>query len=193
MKLEKNQLFQSLWDSCHSLRGSMEPTVYKDYILRILFLKYLTDKVRKDKNSIESLPEGATFDTLVEIKHDPQIAKKIDGIFESLAKANNLTGELDSVVWDDEKNFGTGGAKVSKLTNLIANFEDLDFTSKYSKGADILGDAYEFLMMKFAIEAGKDKGQFYTPSEVSQLIARVLNVSEINNPSTTIYDPTCGS
>ena len=193
MKIEKNQLFQSLWNSCDSLRGSMEPNVYKDYILRILFLKYISDKVKNQNNLVEELPEGTSFENLVSIKNQPDIGAQINELFKKLAKANDLTGELDSIDWNDEKNFGSGKSRVTKLTNLISHFQDLDFTSSYSKGSDILGDAYEFLMMKFAIEAGKDKGQFYTPSEVSKLIAKVLDISKVNDPSTTIYDPTCGS
>ena len=193
MKIEKNQLFLSIWESCTTLRGAMEQSVYKDYILRILFLKYISDKVKKNKNSLEELPEGTSFESLLDAKHQPDIGEKLNEIFENLAKANGLTGELDTVDWNDQKNFGTGKARALKLSNLISNFENLDFTSSYSKGADILGDAYEFLMMKFAVEAGKDKGQFYTPSEVSELIAKVLQVHVIDDPATTIYDPTCGS
>ena len=119
-----------------------------------------------------------------------QINKKI---IAPLANANKLSDMPD---FNDATKLGSGKEIVDRLTNLIAIFENkaLDFSKNRAEGDDILGDAYEYLMRHFATESGKSKGQFYTPAEVSRIMAKIIGIHEAKtSASTTVYDPTCGS
>ncbi|WP_054759236.1 HsdM family class I SAM-dependent methyltransferase [Methylomonas koyamae] len=110
-----------------------------------------------------------------------------------MAKANKLSDMPD---FNDAGKLGSGKEMVDRLTNLIAIFENpaLDFSKNRAEGDDILGDAYEFLMRHFAVDSGKSKGQFYTPAEVSRIIAQIVGIRDANTSNnTTVYDPTCGS
>jgi type I restriction enzyme M protein len=194
MALKKSELYSSLWSSCDELRGGMDASQYKDYVLVLLFIKYVSDKYAGQPYAPITIPPGASFKDMVALKGKSdigdQINKKIVG---PLANANKLSDMPD---FNDAGKLGSGKEMVDKLTNLIAIFEDsrLDFSKNRADGDDILGDAYEYLMRHFATESGKSKGQFYTPAEVSRIIAQILGIRTVKTTaSTTVYDPTCGS
>ncbi len=193
MALKKSDLYSSLWKSCDELRGGMDATQYKDYILTLLFVKYVTDKAKSDPNSLIDVPAGGSFDDILKLKGDKEIGDKINKIIAKLAEANGLEKVIDLADFNDEEKLGKGKEMVDRLTKLVAIFEGLDFGRNRAEGDDLLGDAYEFLMRHFATESGKSKGQFYTPAEVSRIMAKVIGVGLAHSPSQTIYDPTGGS
>lgn len=197
MAIKKSDLYQKIWDSCDELRGGMDASQYKDYVLTLLFIKYVSDKAKGEKFPEIIVPKGASFDDMLKLKGKDDIGDKINKkIIGAIAKANDLTGTIDKADFDDDGKLGSGKEKIDKLTNLISIFEskDLDFSKNKADGDDILGDAYEYLMKHFATQSGKSKGQFYTPSEVSRILAKVIGISPKNTKaSTTVYDPTCGS
>ena len=177
MAIKKNELYSSLWASCDKLRGGMDASQYKDYILTLLFVKYVTDKFQGVKYADITVPEGGSFDDLVALKGNKNIGEEMDKVIAKLAEAgeNNLRGVIDNAHFNDEAKLGSGKEMVDKLTGLIAIFQRDEFNFKKNKasGDDILGDAYEYLMRHFATESGKSKGQFYTPAEVSRILAKV--------------------
>ena len=176
MALKKSELYSSLWQSCDELRGGMDASQYKDYVLVLLFVKYVSDRFAGQPFAAITVPEGASFADMVALKGKSdigdQINKKILGPF---ALANNLADMPD---FNDPTKLGTGKEMVERLTNLIGIFENpsLDFSRNRADGDDLLGDAYEYLMRHFATESGKSKGQFYTPAEVSRVIAQILGI-----------------
>ncbi len=194
MALKKSELYSSLWASCDELRGGMDASQYKDYVLVLLFIKYISDKYAGVPYAPITLPKGASFKDMVALKGKSDIGDQINKkIIAPLANANKLSDMPD---FNDATKLGTGKDMVDRLTNLIAIFENkgLDFSKNRAEGDDILGDAYEYLMRHFATESGKSKGQFYTPAEVSRIIAQVIGIGTMKTtPATTIYDPTCGS
>ena len=194
MVLKKSQLYSSLWKSCDELRGGMDASQYKDYILTLLFVKYVSDKQKADPDSLIDVPEGGSFDDMLLLKGKPDLGERIDKIIGKLAEANDLVNVIDVASFNDEEKLGRGKEMVDRLSKLVTIFADLDFRGSRAEGDDLLGDAYEYLMRHFATESGKSKGQFYTPSEVSRIIAKVIGISPQNaRASTTAYDPTCGS
>jgi type I restriction enzyme M protein len=195
MAIKKNELYSSLWESCDKLRGGMDASQYKDYILTLLFVKYVTDKFKGQKYADINVPAGGSFDDLVSLKNNKDIGEKMDKAIAKLAEANNLTGVIDNAKFFDNSKFGNGKDMVDTLTGLVSIFErpEFNFSNNKAGGDDILGDAYEYLMRNFATESGKSKGQFYTPAEVSRILAKVIGIGNIKNRNTTIYDPACGS
>ncbi len=190
MALKKSELYASIWTGCDELRGGMDASQYKDYVLTILFLKYISDRASQ---SLLDIPTGATFRDIALLKGDKEIGDKINKIIARIADANDLRGVIDVADFNDSNKLGNGKAMVDRLSKLVGIFEDLDFGANNAAGDDLLGDAYEYLMRHFSTEAGKSKGQFYTPAEVSMILARVLRIGEVTDPATTVYDPTCGS
>ncbi len=192
MAVKKSELYNSLWDSCDQLRGSMDASQYKDYILVLLFMKYVSDKHRI---SLADVPEGASFSDMVKFKGKSDIGDQINKIIGKMAEANELTGIITVADFNDDEKLGRGKDKVDRLSNLIAIFErpELDFSKNMAEGDDLLGDAYEYLMRLFATESGKSKGQFYTPAEVSRIMASLIGINQSKSQSETLYDPTCGS
>ncbi|MDA8536378.1 type I restriction-modification system subunit M [Alphaproteobacteria bacterium] len=194
MAIKKSELYSSLWEACNDLRGGIEPAAYKDYVLVLLFIKYVSDKYAGQPYAEITVPEGASFADMVKLKGNPEIGDLINKrIITPLAEANKL-GNLPD--FNDSQKLGSGKEMQDRLTNLIAVFEkkELNFSQNRADGDDILGDAYEYLMRHFASESGKSKGQFYTPSEVSRIMALVLGIGQdATSSSTTVYDPTCGS
>jgi type I restriction enzyme M protein len=193
--VKKSEIYSSLWASCDALRGGMDASQYKDYVLVLLFVKYVSDKYAGDPDGLIEIPEGGSFADMVALKGDKEIGDKINVIIARLAEANDLKGVIDVADFNEEEKLGTGKEMVDRLSNLIAIFNrpELDFRNNRAEGDDILGDAYEYLMRHFATESGKSKGQFYTPSEVSRIMAKAIGMSASNSPDQTIYDPTCGS
>ena len=197
MALKKSELYSSLWSSCDELRGGMDASQYKDYVLVLLFIKYVSDKYAGVPFAPITIPEGASFRDMVALKGKPDIGDQINKkIIAPLVDANRQLSNSDMPDFNDATKLGSGKERVDRLTNLIAIFENpaLDFSKNRAEGDDILGDAYEYLMRHFATESGKSKGQFYTPAEVSRVIAQILGISEADTTNaTTAYDPTCGS
>jgi len=195
MAIKKTQLYNHLWEAANALRGGMDASQYKDYVLTLLFVKYVTDRYKNDPDAAFIVPKGGSFDDLVEAKGKSDIGEKINKVLAKLAEENDLKGVIDQVDFDDDSKLGRGKEKIDRLTKLIAIFEnpELNFSNNRADGDDILGDVYEYFMKKFATEAGKSKGQFYTPAEVSRIMAQIIGVEKVTSPSQTAYDPTCGS
>jgi type I restriction enzyme M protein len=194
MALKKSELYSSLWSSCDALRGGMDASQYKDYVLVLLFVKYVSDKYAGQPYAPIIIPNGASFKDMVALKNRSDIGDQINKkIIAPLANANRLSDMPD---FNDATKLGSGKEMVDRLSDLIAIFEDkrLDFSKNRAEGDDILGDAYEYLMRHFATESGKSKGQFYTPAEVSRIIAQISGIRAAKtSAATTVYDPTCGS
>ena len=193
MALKKSQLYSSLWQSCDELRGGMDASQYKDYVLTLLFMKYVSDRYAGRPDALILVPEGGGFADMVKLKGDKEIGDRINKIIGNLAEANDLKGVIDQADFNDSAKLGAGKEMQDRLSKLVAIFEGLDLSANRAEDDDLLGDAYEYLMRHFATESGKSKGQFYTPAEVSRVMAKVIGVSPDTRPDQTIYDPTCGS
>jgi len=194
MAIKKSELYSSLWASCDELRGGMDASQYKDYVLVLLFIKYISDKFAGVPYAPITVPKGSSFKDMVALKGKPTIGDDINKkIIGPIAEANKLSEMPD---FANPEKLGSGPDMVKRLTNLIAIFENpaLDFSKNRAEGDDILGDAYEYLMRHFATESGKSKGQFYTPAEVSRVMAKIIGIKgKHTSAQTTVYDPTCGS
>ncbi|MCI9617773.1 MAG: SAM-dependent DNA methyltransferase [Eubacterium sp.] len=209
MAVKKTELYSTLWASCDALRGGMDASQYKDYILTLLFMKYVTDKYKgqkygdltvfdkaHDPNPDSEKRTGCSFDDFIALKNKKNIGEGIDKIIARLAEVNDsLKGVIDIAHFNDEAKIGKGQEMVDKLTKLIAIFQrpELDFSKNKAEGDDIIGDAYEYLMRNFATESGKSKGQFYTPAEVSRILAKVIGIDKCTDHDATVCDPACGS
>ncbi len=197
MAIKKTQLYTHLWESANALRGGMDASQYKDYVLTLLFVKYVTDKYKDDPYNEDGfvIPEGGSFDDIIKLKGTKEIGEGINKVLAKLAEENELKGVIDIVDFDDDAKLGTGKEKIDRLTKLVSIFEnpELNFSKNRADGDDILGDVYEYFMKKFATEAGKSKGQFYTPAEVSRIMAQIIGVENATSNKQTVYDPTCGS
>ena len=193
MALKKSQLYSSLWQSCDELRGGMDASQYKDYVLTLLFMKYVSDTYAGRPDALIVVPDGGGFADMVKLKGDKEIGDRINKIIGNLAEANDLKGVIDQADFNDATKLGAGREMQDRLSKLVAIFEGLDLSANRAEGDDLLGDAYEYLMRHFATESGKSKGQFYTPAEVSRVMAKVIGISPDTRPDQTLYDPTCGS
>jgi len=193
MAIKKTELYSSLWASCDELRGGMDASQYKDYVLTLLFMKYVSDKYKGDPYGMIVVPQGAGFNDMVALKGDKEIGEKINKIISALAEENDLKGVIDVADFNDEDKLGKGKEMIDRLSKLIGIFEGLDLSANRADGDDLLGDAYEYLMRHFATESGKSKGQFYTPAEVSRILAKVIGIDPNTPQDATVYDPTCGS
>ncbi|MGH8085649.1 MAG: N-6 DNA methylase [Lysobacter sp.] len=199
MALKKSDLYASLWASCDELRGGMDASQYKDYVLFMLFIKYVSDKYGNSDQFAPpvNIPAGASFKDMIALKGKSDIGDRINTqVIQPLIEANDRLARSDFPDFADPNKLGEGPAMVERLSNLVAIFQkpELDFSQNRADHDDILGDAYEYLMRHFATQSGKSKGQFYTPSEVSRIIAKVIGIAPGNTKaSTTAYDPTCGS
>jgi hypothetical protein len=195
MAIKKSELYSSLWASCDQLRGGMDASQYKDYVLVLLFVKYVSDKYAGHKDALIDVPAGGGFADMLDARGDAEIGDRMNKIIARLAEANQLGGVIDVANFNDPDKLGSGKDMVDRLTNLLNIFNQpgLDFKGNTAEGDDLLGDAYEYLMRNFATESGKSKGQFYTPAEVSRIMAKVIGAGNATSSDQTIYDPTCGS
>ncbi len=194
MAIKKTELYSSLWASCDELRGGMDASQYKDYVLTFLFLKYVSDKFLHGTRAKVVCPKGCTFPDIVKLKGDKEVGEKLNMVLEGIGKENELPwlANKDND-FNDEERLGKGKEMIDTLSKLIGIFEGLDFVGNNVQGDDLLGDAYEYLMRNFATESGKSKGQFYTPAEVSRILAKVVGITPKTTQDKTVYDPTCGS
>ena len=208
MAVKTKDLYSSIWDACDALRGGVDISEYKNFILPLVFIKYATDKhLNKPYEKITIYDKahdpaldpdqrtGCSFNDMIELKNQRGIGEGIDKIFAKLAAENPDCG-LDAVPqYNDASKTGVGKEQIDKLTDLIKIFQrpELDFSKNTAEADDILGDVFEYLMSRFAAEAGKSKGQFYTPDGASRVLAHVSGIPKCKNRSATIYDPACGS
>lgn len=198
MAVKKSELYSMLWEACNKLRGGVEPARYKDYVLVLLFHKYVTDRYNGQPYAMFTVKPGTSFDDLIAAKGKPDVGERVDKILQKFLEDNHLQGALPDVSFNNADELGTGKELVDKVSGLIGVFQNpaIDFRTNRASGDDIIGDAYEYFMMKFAQESGKSKGQFYTPSEVSRIIARLIGIGaieQIPDKYWTIYDPAAGS
>ena len=191
--LKKSDLYSSLWAGANELRGGMDASQYKDYVLTLLFMKYVTDKAKSDPDSLIEVPEGGSFDDMLAAKNDKEIGDRFNKIIGKLAEANDLRNVIDQADFNDAEKLGNGKEMQDRLSKLVTIFSELDFRGSRAEGDDLLGDAYEFLMRHFATESGKSKGQFYTPAEVSRVVAQVVGINSETRHDETVYDAACGS
>jgi type I restriction enzyme M protein len=213
-KMTSQDVNKTVWKACDTFRGIIDPSQYKDYILTMLFLKYVSD-VNKEKRqeylekyngdeartdramSMERfiVPKNSSFDFLYEQRNESNIGELIDIALTDLEEANRekLTSEDGSGIFRNisfnSSNLGDAKDKNTRLKNLLLDFSELDLTPTHLENNDIIGDAYEYLIANFASDAGKKAGEFYTPSEVSTLLAKLTK----SKPGARISDPTCGS
>jgi type I restriction enzyme M protein len=194
LPVKKSEVYSSLWKSCDELRGGMDASQYKDYVLVLLFVKYVSDRYAGKNNSLIEVPKGGSFADMVALIGKPEIGDEINKIIAKLAEPNDLKGVIDVADFNDSDKLGKGKEMQDRLSNLVAIFEkpELDFSKNRAENDDILGDAYEYLMRHFATESGKSKGQFYTPAEVSRIMAKVIGIKTAQY-SQTVYDMACGS
>lgn len=194
MAIKKSEIYNQLWAAADKLRGGVEPARYKNYILTMLFVKYVSDKYKTSDDWEIEIPADSSFDDIVKHKFQTDIGEKINTSISAIAEKNNLKGIIDIADFDSDE-LGEGKTHIDKVSDLVAIFQkpELDFTKNHAGGDDILGDAYEYLMRKFAQDSGKSKGQFYTPGEVSRVMARVIGLDKATSSSMTVYDPACGS
>ena len=195
MAVKKSELYSSLWESCNQLRGGMDASQYKDYVLVVLFLKYISDKAKADKDYLLYIPEGCFWEDILALRYKSNIGERLNEIIHQIAEENELSGVIDTADFNDDAKLGKGKDKVDTLSKLVTAFTKnaLDFSSNRAGDDDLLGDAYEYLMKNFASESGKSKGQFYTPGEVSRVMAKVIGIHLDQHDNISIYDPTCGS
>lgn len=209
-KLTQKEINNIVWKACDSFRGVLSSGQYKDYILTMLFVKYVSDvwkdkkdfytkKYKGDKVRIEralsnerfKLPENATFDYLFENRNDPQLGDLIDRVLDQIEDANRLklAGVFRNITFNSEPNLGQTKDRNRRLKNLLVDFSEMDLQPSHLEGNDIIGDAYEYLISMFAGDEGKKSGEFYTPGEVSALLAKLL----APQPGQRMCDPACGS
>lgn len=196
MAVKKSELYSTLWKSCDELRGGMDASQYKDYILPLLFIKYVSDKYAGKDDAMITIPKGASFADLVKMKGKAGIGDYINKkILAPIDRENGFDMLSKMADFNDEEKLGKGKEMIDKISSLVAIFEnpDLNFGNNRAEDDDILGDAYEYLMQHFATQSGKSKGQFYTPSEVSRILAKIIGIKSTTKQSQTVYDPTCGS
>ena len=197
MAIKKSQLYTKLWQACDELRGGMDASQYKDYVLVVLFIKYISDRAKNgDAELYIDLPKGCSFDDLVALKGKPDIGEKVNIILSRIGEANEqLADPITNADFADEQKLGKGKDLVETVSNLVGLFQDkdLDLSNNRAADDDLIGDAYEYLMKNFATQSGKSKGQFYTPGEVSRVMAKVVDIAKDKRPMISIYDMACGS
>lgn len=201
-----------VWKACDTFRGTIDPSQYKDYILVMLFLKFVSDMANERRREYERkyngdaervrramererfvVPESAYFDTLYSARFESNIGDRINKALEALEDANKtkLESVFRNVDFNSEAQLGETKDRNAKLKHLLEDFNDekLNLAPGHLESRDVLGDAYEFLVKNFASDSGKKGGEFYTPPEVSRLLARILDPK----PGERICDPCCGS
>ena len=172
----------------------MDASQYKNYILTLLFVKYVSDKYAGKPYGAIRVPEGGSFHDMLEAAGKADIGDRLNKVVGALAKANDMDWlQSSDNDFNNEDRIGKGKAMVDRLSKLVRIFENLDLGKNRADGDDLLGDAYEYLMRNFATESGKSKGQFYTPAEVSRILAKVVGINASVTQDMTVYDPTCGS
>jgi type I restriction enzyme M protein len=210
--ISQDEINNILWKACDTFRGTVDPSEYKNYILVMLFVKYLSDvwrdhleeyqqKYKGDAERIRRrmekerfrLPKGCSFDDLYAQRNAASLGELINIALEKIEDANRakLQGVFRNIDFNSEANLGRTRERNERLKHLLNDFSDvrLDLRPSRTNGRDVIGDAYEYLIGKFASGAGKKAGEFYTPPEVSELLAKLV----APQPGERICDPACGS
>lgn len=210
--ISQNDINTIAWKACDTFRGVVDPSEYKNYILVFLFLKYISDIWRDKQEQYEKqyngdqqrikralarerfiIPDGCTYYDIQHQMQEPNIGEIINKALDAIEEANK--GKLERVFrnidFNSEANLGQTKERNKRLKELITDFADprLDFRPSHLDGQDIIGNTYEYLISHFASDAGKKGGEFYTPAEVSSLLAKLVSPKSGDR----IYDPTCGS
>lgn len=206
----RSEINNTVWKACDTFRGLIDPSQYKDYILTMLFVKYVSDvwkdkkaayakKYKNDRTRIEralrnerfQVPENCTFEYLFENRNAANLGELINIALEHLEDANRskLESVFRNIDFNSESNLGQTKDRNRRLKNLLVDFSELDLQPSHLEGNDIIGDSYEYLIERFASDAGKKAGEFYTPAGVSTLLARLMDPQ----PGNRIADPACGS
>lgn len=206
----KQNIEKVLWNACDSFRGKIDSSRYKDYILSMLFVKYLSDvyaetkenyinqyngDMRRVKRAMNRerfvMDETSTFTYLYNNRNDAEIGQKINVALAAIENNNSakLHDVFRAIDFNSTVDFGEPREKNAILKNLLEDFKDLDLRPSQLDSVDIIGDSYEYMIANFASDAGKKGGEFYTPSKVSELVARLVQPKENDR----IYDATCGS
>ncbi|MBW2560917.1 MAG: type I restriction-modification system subunit M [Deltaproteobacteria bacterium] len=207
---KRTEIFNMVWRACDTFRGVIDPAMYKDYILTMLFVKYLSDIRTSQVKALEKkykgdtgrivralsyerfiIDEACTFDNLYAHRSDNDIGQTINTVLEKIEDANKakLHNVFRNIDFNSEANLGQTRQRNSRLKTLLEDFAELNLTPEYVGEMDIVGDVYEYLIARFAATAGKKAGEFYTPAEVSETLARLV----APKPGDRISDPTCGS
>src|SRR5687767_8137174 len=139
MAIKKSELYSSLWASADALRGGMDASQYKDYVLTLLFVKYVSDKAKTDPYSLIVVPDGGSFEDLVALKGKPDIGDQINIAIRKLADANDLQGVINNANFNDPNKLGDGKAMQERLSDLVGIFQDIDFSGSRAEGDDLLG------------------------------------------------------
>lgn len=174
-----------LWRASDTFRGTIDPSLYKDYLLTMLFLKCISDAPRVQ------IPDGCDFDFLHAQRDAEDIGARIDAALAAIAAANpeKLADVFRNISFDSEANLGRTQQRNERLKNLLEDFAGLDLRPENVNDTDVIGNAYAYLIGQFAADAGKKAGEFYTPPEVSHLLAQLL----APQAGESICDPACGS
>jgi type I restriction enzyme M protein len=213
-KVTQKDINNIVWKACDSFRGIIDPSQYKDYVLTMLFLKYVSDVYNERKDlyiekydgNVERVqraldrerfivPEESSFDYLYENRSSPKIGEMINHALAELEEANRekLGGHDGSNIFRNidfnSSNLGDPKDKSTRLRHLLNDFNALNLSQNNLEGGDVIGGAYEFLIANFASDSGKKAGEFFTPAEVSTLLAKLTK----SKAGSRIYDPTCGS
>jgi type I restriction enzyme M protein len=211
-RIDQNQINDVAWRACDTFRGVLDPSDYKNYILVMLFVKYISDvwndhrerymkEFKGDKVRVErrlarerfQLPDGCDFTSLYENRNKPDIGERIDVALGDIEEANKekLEGVFREVSFNSENKLGQTKDRNARLKHLLEDFNDerLDLRPSVVGDEDVIGNVYEYLLERFASDAGKKAGEFYTPGQVSTLLARLLAPKK----GDTICDPACGS
>ena len=211
-KTTQSTINNVVWKACDTFRGTMDGSDYKDYVLTMLFVKYLSDFYKEKLEQLQAeygdktdrieaklkrekfrLDESCTFDYLIKHKEASNLGEIMNKVLERIEEDNRdkLEGIFRSIDFNNKNKLGDTKERNTILKNLIEDFSDtrLDLRPSMLEGNDVIGDAYEYLISHFASDAGKKGGEFYTPSEVSTLLAKLVEPKE----GDMIYDPTCGS
>ncbi len=210
-QIKQEEINRAVWGACDTFRGTVSPDIYKDYVLTMLFLKYISDVWQDHYDSYKKqhgdhpelitellkserfvLPVGASFYSLHERRHEPGNGERIDKALHAIEEAN--IGKLRDVFQDISFNSNRLGEEKQKndlLRHLLEDFANPELNLRPSRigNLDVIGNAYEYLIKNFASDAGRKAGEFYTPPEVSELIAELVTPKEGDE----ICDPTCGS
>lgn len=210
-QIKQEEVNKAVWAACDTFRGTVSADVYKDYVLTMLFLKYLSDVWRDHYETYKKeygdapeliiemmkserfvLPESASFYALYERRHEPGNGERIDKALHAIEEAN--VGKLRDVFQDINFNSNKLGEEKQKndiLRHLLEDFSKPELNMRPSRigNLDVIGNAYEYLIKNFAADAGRKAGEFYTPPEVSELMAEIMDMVEGEDAC----DPTCGS
>jgi len=211
-KINQDEINGILWKACDTFRGAVEAASYKDYILVMLFVKYISDVWQEHYKSLKEkfgddeemilrrmqrerfvLPTGCSFQNLYDQRNEANIGEIINISLEHIEETNKqkLSGVFRNIDFNSEANLGQTKDRNTRLKHLLEDFNDtrLDLRPSRVGNLDVIGNAYEYLIAKFAAGAGKKAGEFYTPAEVSELIAELVNPQA----GERIADPACGS